>query len=254
MDLFLFLLHFFSEGKITLSFFYTFPPYYLNNFTNLENIWKIQKRGKRSCLSSPSYFSVSFIFSHENYFYVVKIMMYIGFCIFIQLGGNENTRKEGDSSFKYLKYCHVEEMTDLFCANSKYQLEEGTTSIWLITGKKFLFLAPARLMVLDGHAGGENQRCELKVMSPHLGESTILRFYNLKPLSDTSLWHFPSLYIVFIIIIPSTQQPFGHIHICGLMLLLVNTSSKDDADYKNLSISIAVPKAEETCRQTEQFR
>lgn len=73
-------------------------------------------------------------------------MMYIGFYIFIQLGGNENTRKEGDSSFKYLKYCHVEEMTDLFCANSKYQLEEGTTSIWLITGEKVPFLAPARLM------------------------------------------------------------------------------------------------------------
>lgn len=130
--------------------------------------------------------------------------MYIRFCIFIQLGGNENIRKEGDSSFKYLKYYHVEEMTDLFCANSKYQLEEGTTSIWLITGKKFPFLAPARLMVLDGHAEGKNQRCELKAMSLHLGESTILRFYNLKPLSDTSLWHFPSLYVVFIIIIPST--------------------------------------------------
>lgn len=245
-------LTFFFRRNDNTFFFLYLSPHYLNSFTNLQNIWKIQKRRKRSCSSSPFYFSVSFIFSHENYFYVVKIIMYIGFCIFIQLGGNENTRKEGDSSFKYLKYCHMEEMTDLFCANSKYQLEEGTTSIWLITGKKFTFLVAARLMVLDGHAGGKNQRCEPKVMSLHLGESTILRFYNLKSLSDTLLGTF-HLCIVFIIIIPLTQQTFGHIHICGLMLLLMNTSSKDDADYKNLQISIAVPMAEETCRKTKRF-
>ena len=147
---------FFRRKDNTFFFFLYLSPLLPKQFHKLrEHLQNIERR-KRSCSSSPFYFSVSFIFSHENYFYVVKIIMYIGFCIFIQLGGNENTRKEGDGSFKYLKYCHVEEMTDLFCANSKYQLEEGTTSIWLITGTKFPFLVTARLMVLDGHARGKN--------------------------------------------------------------------------------------------------
>lgn len=49
----------------------------------------------------------------------------------------------------------------------------------------------------------EELECEPKVMSLHLGESTILRFYNLKSLSDTLLGTF-HLCIVFIIIIPLT--------------------------------------------------
>lgn len=138
IDLLLFLYILCSEGKITLSLFITFPllPKQFHKLReHLENI----EKDKKNHVSFSILFQCLFHFSHEIYICSQNYDVY-SFCIFIQLGGNENTRKEGDSSFKYLKYCHVEEMTDLFCANSKYQLEEGTTSIWQYPGKSFLFL------------------------------------------------------------------------------------------------------------------
>lgn len=119
---FFLLTFFFFRGKDKIVFFYfpTLFSHYLRNFTNLENIWKIQKWKKNhpyslhSILVWPfhSFFSKLFLCS-PNY----KVYSFSQFYTAVR----KKTERKVLAFFKYLKGCHVKEMTDLFCANSRDQ-------------------------------------------------------------------------------------------------------------------------------------